>query len=123
VRLLDEPQQPFFFRLGPARWIGLGGTGTANLLIDGSQLGSQILESMKLSDFLGCLAKCGRSGERLGYALAFDLAEQTKLRVARTIRASTMTGRPSAAAWDGGYGTGPEFAQGEELFNQAWPIS
>src|ERR1035441_9292116 len=71
---------------------------------------------MELGYFLGGLAECGRSGEGLRHALA--LAEQAQLRMARTIRAGTMAARPSAAAWDGGHGTGPEIAPGEELPQQ-----
>ena len=38
--------------------------------------------------------------------------------MARSPRASTMASRPPATAWDGGYVTGPEIAQREELLQQ-----
>lgn len=95
--LLMNSSSRFFFHLRPTRLVGRDRAKATDLFLDRGQLSDQILKPMKLADLLGRLPKSSGSGQRLGHALAFHLAEQAELGMPPTARLSAMTGSLSAA--------------------------
>ena len=76
-------------------------------------------KAVELVDLFGRLAKRGRAGERLADAFAFNLTEQTKLRMPGTVGLGAVTAGFSATAGHGGDGAGAEVAERQKLLQQA----
>jgi hypothetical protein len=97
----------------------LHGAKLADLLIEAHQIPAEVLETMKLGDFLLGLAKGGWVGECLGYGLACDSPRETKHGfVAGIMRLGAMARWLATAPGNGGDGTRPQVAQAQEILQQ-----
>jgi hypothetical protein len=95
-----------------------GRTQPADLFVDRSQFRGECLKPVELGDLFGSLSKSRRIGKRFGNALAFDFAQETKLRMPGAIRLRTVARGLATAARGRRYGTGTKVAQSEKLLHQ-----
>jgi hypothetical protein len=74
----------------------------ADLLIDGDELGTEVLKPMKLLNLPLGLAKGSWRGKTLGHGFASDLSGETELRpMAGVFRLCTMTSGLTAVSYNG----------------------
>src|SRR5258708_11281081 len=69
---LDGSQQPFFFLLAPATAMLLNRAESTDLVVEGDQVLAELLETVKLGDFLLRLAQRGGIGKGFCHRLAGD---------------------------------------------------
>jgi hypothetical protein len=96
----------------------LGRTQLADLFVDRSQVRGECLKPVELGDLFGGLSKGRRIGEGFGNALAFDFAQETKLRMPGAVGLRTMARGLATTARGRRYGTGTKVAQSEKLLHQ-----
>jgi hypothetical protein len=101
----------------------LDGAECTDLFVDANQVFAELLETMKLGDFLLGLTECTGVGKGFRDGLAGHPSGEPHLRImTRIIRLGAMAGRLAAAPDHGGDGTRPEIAQAEELIQELGPI-
>lgn len=96
-----------------------GRTQPADLFVDRSQFRSECLKPVELGDLFGGLSKRRRIGEGFGNALAFDFAQETKLRMPGAIGLRTVARGLATTARDRRYGTGTKVTQCEKLLHKS----
>jgi len=101
----------------------LDGAEGTDLFVDANQVFAELLETMKLGDFLLCLTERTGVGKGFRDGLAGHPSGEPHLRImTRIIRLGAMAGRLAAAPDHGGNGTRPEIAQAQELIQELGPI-
>src|SRR6266852_249133 len=99
----DGLQQPFFFLLDPATPMLRNRAESTDLVVEGDQVLAELLETVKLGDFLLCLAQRGGIGKGFCHRLAEHAASEAKLRVmSRVVVFGAVAGGLAAASGHGG---------------------
>ena len=95
-----------------------GRTQPADLFVDRSQFRGECLKTMELGDLFGGLSKGRRIGKGFGNTLAFDFAQETKLRMPGATGLRTVARSLATTARDRRYGAGTKVAQSEKLLHK-----
>jgi len=94
-----------------------------DLFVDANQVVTELLQPVKLGNFLLRFAQCGGAREGFGHGFAGHSSRQPELGIMTwIIRFGAMAGRFAAAPDDRRDRTGPQISQTEELLQKLGPI-